>query len=377
MNPVARTEKIDIHGDSEGGFAVTDTTTGVLMDLHPVTAAVWRSADGTRSVADIVNVVEAELGTSVSSRVVWASLDVLADQNLLLTRPAPPAGSTNANPTGELHDNAIVRRRSLLSRVGVVTGAAVATGLLRPAAALAKEKGDSNSGGGLPAHRQEEQEHKAGVNSDVDGLTSQERDAKGDLEGLRRQEQTAKADLVNLSDREQATKRDLADFRNEAAQEVLRKEAGDSEQAQKITAGDATHAEFAQLQEQRRLELEAQEQEHKAADSREEASKASEDQEQSQKIADGDMTHAQFEQAQEERRKEAASQEESRKAEDAQLRSEQQAVDQEQSDKIQESHAQEQDRKAQAQAEEQAQEEQAQEERQKGQQAEQDAKTSA
>lgn len=56
------------------------------VQLRGVAAAVWRQADGSRSVEELATAVNADV------RAVWAALDELGDADLLVERAAPPAG---------------------------------------------------------------------------------------------------------------------------------------------------------------------------------------------------------------------------------------------------------------------------------------------
>lgn len=72
---------------SDGGESIglRHPTRGEVQ-LRGVAAAVWRQADGSRSVEELATAVNADASA------VWAALDELGDADLLTERAAPPAG---------------------------------------------------------------------------------------------------------------------------------------------------------------------------------------------------------------------------------------------------------------------------------------------
>ena len=69
-----------------------DTRTQAEHSLHPLTAFVWKHADGRTPVAQIADRVRAALGGDVTNDHVWAAIDVLTGAGLIENRVAPPAG---------------------------------------------------------------------------------------------------------------------------------------------------------------------------------------------------------------------------------------------------------------------------------------------
>lgn len=113
------------------GFVVEETEAGLVL-RHPqreavvlsgVAAAVWRGADGLRSVDDLARQVAAPVDA------VWQALDELADAELVVVRVAPPAASRGFS------------RREVLSlaaagavTAGLAPGSAAAAGAVETAA---------------------------------------------------------------------------------------------------------------------------------------------------------------------------------------------------------------------------------------------------
>ncbi|GAA5165160.1 PEP-CTERM sorting domain-containing protein [Viridibacterium curvum] len=61
------------------------------IQLGPVESLLWERLDGTQSVSALADLLSAELGQRVATRQLWTAIDALADQGLLVERPAPPA----------------------------------------------------------------------------------------------------------------------------------------------------------------------------------------------------------------------------------------------------------------------------------------------
>ena len=147
------------------GFVIEESAAGLVLrhaqrealQLSGVAAAVWRHADGLRSVDELAELV----GTEVDK--VWLALDELADAELVVARVAPPAASRGLS------------RREVQS---LAAGGQVTAGLAPVGAAAAETKGSV---------RQQEQEDKVGAGSVR--KQEQEQEAKG---SVRRQEQEDK-----------------------------------------------------------------------------------------------------------------------------------------------------------------------------------------
>lgn len=92
---------------------VADDTQDFLKQSDPVAYAVWRLADGSRS----IKMLAGDAGVSVKE--CWAALDRLADQNALSERVAPPSATPHP---------ALLNRREAMSKV--MMGALGATALM-------------------------------------------------------------------------------------------------------------------------------------------------------------------------------------------------------------------------------------------------------
>ncbi|WP_301387895.1 hypothetical protein [Thalassolituus sp. UBA2590] len=93
--------------------AVADDTQDFLKKADPVAYAVWRLADGSRSIETLAG----DAGISVKE--CWTALDRLADQNALSERVAPPSATPHP---------ALLSRREAMSKV--MMGALGATALM-------------------------------------------------------------------------------------------------------------------------------------------------------------------------------------------------------------------------------------------------------
>ena len=72
---------------------LTDTAASKTFRLHPIAAAVYLLADGTRSLSSLRAEAEAASGLPVDDETLFAALDALSDAKLLVARVSPP-GST-------------------------------------------------------------------------------------------------------------------------------------------------------------------------------------------------------------------------------------------------------------------------------------------
>lgn len=87
-----RTSGITFALDDET-LLLTDTAASKTFRLHPIAAAVYLLADGTRSLSALRAEAEAASGLPVDDETLFAALDALADAKLLVSRVSPP-GST-------------------------------------------------------------------------------------------------------------------------------------------------------------------------------------------------------------------------------------------------------------------------------------------
>jgi hypothetical protein len=71
-------------------FIIRDLHGRELARLDRVTALVWRLADGTTPVQDIVRALDAQFDVAADDEIVWSALGHLADLNILTERFTPP-----------------------------------------------------------------------------------------------------------------------------------------------------------------------------------------------------------------------------------------------------------------------------------------------
>lgn len=113
MTPRARSAALEVV-EQPDGLLVRDLDSNREHTLHPLTAFVWRHADGETSVADLAARASAELRDAISEEHVWGAIDVLTGAGLMEARVAPPAGAQRLG------------RRDLLRSVAVGSAAAAA-----------------------------------------------------------------------------------------------------------------------------------------------------------------------------------------------------------------------------------------------------------
>jgi hypothetical protein len=131
--PLSRTEGLQIE-EIDGELRVYDDKSDVTCVLNDSAALVWRSCDGRRSIADLVEILAAELGGVADEDMVLMALDTLAQHDLILS------GYESRSSSAER-----LSRRRFFRRAGVAGAAAVAVpvvySLALPEAALAYPAG--------------------------------------------------------------------------------------------------------------------------------------------------------------------------------------------------------------------------------------------
>ncbi|HVB39202.1 MAG TPA: PqqD family protein, partial [Vicinamibacterales bacterium] len=132
MHPHARIDGLEVT-DSESGLHVYDRTREEVYQLHPLTAFVWKQADGRTSVVDLAARATEEIGTPVDEAMIWSALDKLSEAGLLRARLAPPSAPRQVN------------RRALMRRVAVGSVAAAALGFFADRRADAAPHSDDDS----------------------------------------------------------------------------------------------------------------------------------------------------------------------------------------------------------------------------------------
>ncbi len=106
---------------------IYDLDTNKAHCLNKTAAAVWQSCDGTRSINDIVGVLETTTGAKVSDEIVWLAIDQLNENNLLENEIKADFGGQS--------------RRDVLKKLGLATVVAlpIVASLVAPSAALASQ----------------------------------------------------------------------------------------------------------------------------------------------------------------------------------------------------------------------------------------------
>jgi hypothetical protein len=112
---------------------VYDQQRDVVCSLNGTAAIVWRSCDGDRTVEDLVDVLRAEIGEIADIDLVMVTLDQLEEHGLI------EAGYGRRDRLA-----AQFNRRRFISRVGVVTTAAVALPVVQSIVAPTPAAADSN-----------------------------------------------------------------------------------------------------------------------------------------------------------------------------------------------------------------------------------------
>ncbi len=104
----------------EDGAVVVTAPGGERHRLHPITAAVFDHADGSRRVDELLAVARA-VEPAVTAEWLWSALDALADAGLLTARVAPPGGAVDDSLSGPM------TRRTMLRRIGIVGAVSAAS----------------------------------------------------------------------------------------------------------------------------------------------------------------------------------------------------------------------------------------------------------
>src|SRR5262245_51738368 len=88
MAPQARRDRLLLQ-DVGDELVLYDVERHVAHRLNPAAAAIWRLADGQRSISDLVEGLQAQLGDSADEASVYAGLEELENADLL-TSGLPP-----------------------------------------------------------------------------------------------------------------------------------------------------------------------------------------------------------------------------------------------------------------------------------------------
>jgi len=124
QRPVARKEGLVIQ-EMRDEVLVFDTETNKAHCLNETAAFVWKSCNGTNSVADITRSFGNQSGKPVDENLVWLAIEQLNENNLL-------AENLQANFNGQ-------SRREVIKKIGLaaVIALPIVSSLVAPTAALA------------------------------------------------------------------------------------------------------------------------------------------------------------------------------------------------------------------------------------------------
>jgi hypothetical protein len=138
--PLARTDGL-LTETVDDEVLVYDLTGDLALHLNPTAALVWRSCDGRRTPAELLELVRNELGEPVDEDVVMMALDTLWTHGLISSGYEERDGAAVA-----------LSRRRFFRRVGVLGGATLSAPVvysaLIPSAAAALSHGGGGGGGG-------------------------------------------------------------------------------------------------------------------------------------------------------------------------------------------------------------------------------------
>ncbi len=82
MKPIARKENLKVRRDT-GELFIEDIVNAKFIHLNPTSAYVWERCDGNHEPLEIADELGAELGVSVSEKVVAMAIDKLTKERLL------------------------------------------------------------------------------------------------------------------------------------------------------------------------------------------------------------------------------------------------------------------------------------------------------
>jgi hypothetical protein len=87
MKPIARKNDLVIQKDT-GELFIEDLVTKKMIHLNPTSAYVWEKCDGLKDETEIAKELGAELGVSVSEKVVSMAFSRLTAEHLIVTEYA-------------------------------------------------------------------------------------------------------------------------------------------------------------------------------------------------------------------------------------------------------------------------------------------------
>ena len=109
MTPKARHENLVVQelGDET---VVYDEKRNHVHRLNRTSALVWKNCDGRKTVADLAELIQVEMGASVTEEIVWLALEQLEKERLLEEKLVRPEDAKN------------VTRRQMLKKAALVGG---------------------------------------------------------------------------------------------------------------------------------------------------------------------------------------------------------------------------------------------------------------
>lgn len=195
---------------------LTDTAASKTFRLHPIAAAVYLLADGTRSLSSLRAEAEAASGLPVDDETLFAALDALADAKLLVARVSPP-GST------ELAAFVTVDGVSGTDLVTATTSGGTAS----PTVADARQREERAKSGHIRVRREEAEQKKARPEL---RLAAEERaKAVGQLRVEASKEEVAKKAKTATASDEAALRTARARAEQSAKSELKRRKANEQE----------------------------------------------------------------------------------------------------------------------------------------------------
>ncbi len=126
FTPKSREDNLVVQ-ELEGEFLVYDLVKNKALCLNKTSALVWQACDGSRTIAEIGDVVGKQLNSQVNEDIVWLALDQLSKESLVEEQIKP-----NDKFNG-------LSRREVIRKVGFASLIAlpVITSLVAPVAAAA------------------------------------------------------------------------------------------------------------------------------------------------------------------------------------------------------------------------------------------------
>jgi hypothetical protein len=117
-----------VEQEVDGELLIYDLERNKAFCLNQTSMLVWQSCDGTRTIADINDLLGKQLKSQVDEDVVWLALDQLSKEKLI----DPPLG------LGSKYEN--VSRRDVMKKIAVGSAVAlpIVAGLVAPPATLAQ-----------------------------------------------------------------------------------------------------------------------------------------------------------------------------------------------------------------------------------------------